>query len=562
MSGISLARRLYAIVVAILLMLALAACGEGDGAASPVPATPSTATPEMTANAVNASPTPITSIRGPVLDLAGEAPAGTVFGIDRGDFGAGTTSLSHGDFNGDGLDDILAGARFGDGPDNGREDGGEAFVVFGRPEIAGDVDLADGQQDMTIYGREAGDDLGFSVLGADVNGDGTDDILVGAPAASGEEDPRTDQGQVYVFFGASDLSGVFDIAEEPQALTITGAEGFSRIGEAIAAGDVNGDGIKDIILGGPFAGREPGSPPGGPRTEVGEVYVILGGPDLAGQVGLHRGLQDLTISGSQQFGRFGTTVASADLNRDDIDDIIVGAPQSDVSGDERPAAGAVYVFFGAEGLSGKLSIADGAEDVLVLGAIESHGLGILLATGDFSGDGVDDLAIGARRAAQAEGLEGEEAPRRVMHVVFGRNDLAGTVDVAAGEEDVTIFSAETPSLLLTSLAGGDLNSDGVTDLILGAGSAPGPVERPSAGLTFVLLGGPDLATLNLSAGRQSLAIVGMDSGDLLGAAVTAAKTGGGDRPQLILLASAADGEENARADSGEIYIVEVGSLGG
>src|SRR3989304_3745907 len=118
MSGISLASRLYAVVVAILLVLALAACGEGDGAASPVPATPSTATPEMTANAVDASPTPITSIPGPVLDLAGEAPAGTVFGIDPGGFGAGTPSLSHGAFNGDGPDDILAGARLRGGAGN------------------------------------------------------------------------------------------------------------------------------------------------------------------------------------------------------------------------------------------------------------------------------------------------------------------------------------------------------------------------------------------------------------------------------------------------------------
>ncbi|OGR99856.1 MAG: hypothetical protein A2V88_10800 [Elusimicrobia bacterium RBG_16_66_12] len=480
----------------------------------------------------------------------------TAFGIDAEDFALGIPSLSHGDFNGDGLADILIGAPLADGPDNSRDGAGEAYVIFGRSQLPTTLDLAK-TQDLIISGGAQGDALGFSVLGADVNGDGRDDILVGAPGASGLDDPRTDQGQVYIFFGSEDLGGVLDIAKRPQALTITGAEGFSRVGHAIASGDVNGDGTSDIVLGAPFAGREPGTPPGGPRTELGETYVVLGGADLSEDIGIHRNEQDFTISGGQQFGQFGGTVATGDLNADDIEDIIVGAPQSDGSGDGPEASGAVYVFFGAEGLGGRVSIVEGAEAVLVVGAGERDSLGFPLATGDFNGDGIEDVAMGAQRAQARDG--GKNASG-VVYVMLGRSDLAGVRDLAAGGEDAAIIGAQAAQLLPSSLAGGDLNGDGAADLVLGAGTAHGPGGRDSSGLTYVILGGPNLSTVNLAEGRQSLAIVGVDAGDLLGASVAVAAIRG-DQMEIILMAAAADGQDNTRTDSGEIYVVDAGPLG-
>lgn len=481
----------------------------------------------------------------------------TVFGIDLKGFAEGIPSLGHGDFNGDGFADILVGAPLADVPDDNRDGAGKAYVIFGSSKLPVGVDLAEGEQGVTIFGGARGDALGSFVLGADVNGDGVDDILVGAPGASGNEDPRTDQGQVYVFFGSQELGGTLDIAEAPEDLRITGAEGFSRVGHAIATGDVNGDGTKDIVLGAPFAGREPGTPPGSPRTEVGEVYVIFGSPDLGGQVSIARNQQDFTVSGKEQFGQFGGTVATGDVNADGIDDIIVGAPQSDgPNGD--PDAGAVYVFFGAKGLSGRLTIAEGAEDVAVLGAGERHSLGFPLATGDFNGDGIADIAMGARLAA---GPEGDKTASGGVYVTFGRSDLTGTLDLAVGKEDAVIFGPQRSQLLPSSIASGDLNGDGIADLILGSGPASGPGDRAGAGAAYIVLGRPDLSIVDLAEGSQDLAIVGVDAGDSLGSSVALARISGSEQPELILMASAADGQDNARPDSGEVYIVEVGPLG-
>ena len=537
-----------------MFMLVVAACG-GD---APPPSPTPTDTVEPNLTPTQPGPTPTIVLPGPGLDLGTESPQLTVFGIDFQDFAEGIPSLSHGDFNDDGFADILIGAPGADGPDNAREGAGEAYVIFGRPNLPTSLDLAETEQDITIYGRSEDDGLGYSVLGADVNGDGIEDILVGAPGTTGGEDPRTDQGEVYVFFGSPDLGGTLDITSESQSLTITGAEGFSRVGHAIASGDVNGDGTRDILLGAPFAGREPGTPPGSSRTEVGEVYAIFGGPDLGGHISIPAAEQDLTIVGEQRFGQFGATVAAGDVNADGIIDIIVGAPQSD-GADGAPAAGAVYVFFGAEPLGGRLTIAEDAEDAAVVGTEEDQALGFPLVSGDFNADGIGDIATGARLT---DGPDGGRFAGGAVYVTFGRADLGGTLSLAAGEQDVAIFGAAVSQLLPSSLASGDLNDDGADDLILGSGFAGGPGVRPGAGVAYVLLGGPGFSSIDLAEGGQTLAVVGVEAGDSLGSSVTLARVSGGDQPELILLASAADGEDNGRIDSGEIYVVDAGPLGG
>src|SRR3989304_722528 len=134
------------------LLLTATACADG----TPIPPAP-TATPTSSPTQVTEpSPSPGPPIPGPLLDLASQPPVLTVLGIDTQDFAEGVPSPAHG---------------------------------------------------VGICGGAPGDGLGYAVLGADVNGDGVDDVLVGAPGTSGTEDPRTDQGQVYVFFGSKELKG-------------------------------------------------------------------------------------------------------------------------------------------------------------------------------------------------------------------------------------------------------------------------------------------------------------------------------------------------------------------
>jgi hypothetical protein len=219
-----------------------------------------------------AGPPPLT------IDLATTAPIATIFAAEAGDILSDIPVVATGDFNGDHVMDLLVGARFADGPDNARQDAGEAYVIFGSPALSGAVDIAAGEQDVTILGARPGDSLGFSVAGADLNGDGIDDIVVGAASSDGPFQERTDPGEVYVIFGSPDLSGTVDIGGREPDVRLTAAEGFAHVGDSLCTGDVNDDGLVDLVAGAPFGGREPGSPVGGPRTHLGEVYVVFGSP--------------------------------------------------------------------------------------------------------------------------------------------------------------------------------------------------------------------------------------------------------------------------------------------
>jgi len=519
----------------VITLVAAFACNDGKDAGPATPAATTTGRPEAT-------PTPTATAR---LDSVAEKAVVAVSAVAAGDFAPGLQSLAHGDFNGDGFKDLLAGAPLADGPNNSREDAGEAYVIFGGANLAPMISLADGEQALTIYGAAEGDSLGFSVLGADVNGDGIDDIIVGAPGVTGVEDPRTDQGQVYVLFGSRDLGGSLDIASTPQSVTVTGSEGFSRLGHASASGDVNGDGSADLILGAPFAGREPNTPPGAPRTEVGEVYVVLGGASLPSSLSIVTGQQDLTLSGRKPFGQFGAAVAAGDVNADGIDDIIVSAPQADGPDGSRQAAGAVYVFFGTGEVSGKRTV--GSEDILVTGRAGGDSLGTPLAAADFNGDGSDDLIAGAQRASGGE--VGSASGAAVL--IFGESDLPGTIDLAEPGPALSMFGSGRAQLLPTSLAASDLNGDGAADLVLGSAQAETPQDRPQAGLVYVVLGGqkpPDGALVGATA---DLTIVGAEGGALLGSAVAGFPLTG--EPEIVALAVGTG--EGGGPGAGRIYVL-------
>ena len=552
----------WLLMVTCLLTLVLGGCGEAEKAPTePVTATPAvTATPSPAASGTPAaSPSPTAAVspgEALALDLAVTAPLLTILAIDEGDLRNDIPAVAVGDFNGDGLDDLLLGARFGDGSDNSRESTGEAYVIFGASDLAGTVDLAAAEQDLTIFGAKPGDNLGFAVAAADLNDDGVDDIIVSAPMSEGIRDPdyRTDRGEVYVIFGGADLAGTIDVAEEEPDVTIIAAEGFSLMGDSMASGDVNGDGIADLVLGAPFAGRVPGSPHGGPRTELGEVYVIFGSPTLGGSISIPEGQQDFTISGPEQWSELGDAMAVGDVNGDGIDDIIATAEAADGPERARPNAGVVYVVFGSASLGGMTDTAKDEQDLMIVGADAQDALGFSSASGDINGDDIDDIILVAQRASgagQTRDTSGE------AYVIYGSPDLKGSIDTLAGEQDVTIFGSDAHDLLSSCFAGGDLNGDGIADLMLGTSFGRGPANRRSgAGEAYVIFGSPDLdGTLDLGQGSYDIVIFGAQEGDRLGSAIATADINGDGRQEIIVVAVGADGPGDARADAGEIYVI-------
>ncbi len=198
--------------------------------------------------------------------------------------GAGYSMSSAGDVNGDGFDDLIVGAR--DGSDGGNW-AGEAYVVVriglrvwhgGRWPPGDRLTTLDAAQGFIIQGDAAVDQAGYSVSSAgDVNGDGFDDLIVGARLG---DDGGNSAGEAYVVFGSGSgfgtaVSGrqVIDLTifTASQGFIIQGDTAYDRTGNSVSsAGDVNGDGFDDLIVGHPMATTA--------GDYAGETYVISAAP--------------------------------------------------------------------------------------------------------------------------------------------------------------------------------------------------------------------------------------------------------------------------------------------
>ena len=319
-------------------------------------------------------------------------------GIDIEDQ-SGYSVSSAGDVNGDGFDDVIIGA-FGADP-NGISAAGESYIVFGAAGgFAPSLSLAalDGTNGFRIDGINSFDFSGRSVSSAgDVNGDGFDDVIIGARYA--DPNGNSAAGESYVIFGAA---GGFAPSLSLAALDgfrIDGIDIGDRSGFSVSsAGDVNGDGFDDIIIGASEAD------PDGNRA-AGESYVVFGAaggfaPSLS--LAALDGTNGFRIDGSDESDLSAGSVSNAgDVNGDGFDDVIIAADLADLN-NGTVNAGESYVVFGAAGgFAPNLSLAalDGSNGFRIDGIDMSDQSGNSVSSaGDVNGDGFDDVIIGARSA--------------------------------------------------------------------------------------------------------------------------------------------------------------------
>ena len=493
----------------------------------------------------------------------------TLTGIDPDDE-SGRSVSSAGDVNGDGYDDLIVGAHRAD-PNGARS--GETYVVYGgasAPATDGVLSLSalDGTNGFTVTGIDAGDRSGVSVSSAgDVNGDGYDDLIIGARSA----DPNGESsGETYVVYGgasAPGANGVLDLSalDGTIGFTLTGIDPDDESGRSVSsAGDVNGDGYDDLIIGGD------GADPKGEGS--GETYVVYGGANAPGTDGVLAlsaldGTNGFSLTGIDAEDQSGRSVSSAgDVNGDGYDDLIVGAHRADPDG---ARSGETYVVYGgarAPGTDGvfDLSALDGTNGFSLTGIDAGDRSGVSVSSaGDVNGDGYDDLIIGAR-SADPNGESSGEA-----YVVYGGASAPGAngvLDLSAldGTIGFTLTGIEPDDESGRSVSSaGDVNGDGYDDLIIGARSADPNGE--SSGETHVVYGGASApgtdGVLALSAldGTNGFTLTGIDAEDQSGRSVSSAGDVNGDGYDDLLIG--ARGADPNGLDSGETYVVYGGATG-
>ncbi|CAB5505060.1 hypothetical protein formerly called flagellar hook-length control protein FliK, partial [Bathymodiolus thermophilus thioautotrophic gill symbiont] len=403
-------------------------------------------------------------------------------------------------------------------------------------------------QGFVMNGENVEDHSGKSVSSAgDVNGDGLDDLIVGAYHA------ESYVGKSYVVFGKTDASAVnlSAIALGTGGFVINGENADNWSGYSVSsAGDVNGDGLDDLIVGAYWAGPDN-------KSRAGKSYVVFGKTD-GSAVNLSviaAGTGGFVINGENASDNSGVSVSSAgDVNGDGLDDLIVGAFHA--TPNSKSEAGKSYVIFGKTNESAvNLSvIAANTGGFVINGENVNDWSGISVSSaGDVNGDGLDDLIVGAYFADPSSRSNAGKS-----YVVFGKVDKNAVNLSALGTGGFVINGENAGDYSSISVSSaGDVNGDGLDDLIVGAYGVDVASNKVDAGRSYVVFGKINESAVNLSviaSGTGGFVINGESAGDNSGSSVSSAGDVNGDGlDDLIVGASFAD--PSSRSNAGKSYVV-------
>ncbi|MCL1471938.1 VWD domain-containing protein [Argonema antarcticum] len=442
----------------------------------------------------------------------------TLNGINAGNF-AGVSVNTLGDFNGDGFHDFIIGAFAAD-PNNNNA-AGETYVVFGKKGgFPASIDLPklDGSNGFILNGIDTNGFSGGSVSSAgDINGDGLDDLVIGAFGATANG--QNNAGKSYVVFGSkavlparlnlSDLNG-------NNGFVVNGINEFDYLGLSVSgAGDINADGIDDLLM----------SAPGPLNGTLSKSYVMYG----------HKGnfaanLNSSDINGSNGFvindndGKSGTSVSAAgDINGDRIDDIIINAEENDSNN---------YVVFGsAKGFPANFNLSElNGSNGFILDTLNEKSGTTVSKAGDINGDTIDDLIISLASSNSNIGK---------TYILFGNNrGFAPRFDVSQfnGRNGFAVINNIDGNSISAVSGAGDINGDGIDDLAIATSQA-----NANAGKTYILFGDNAGFTptfyLSKINGTNGLVINGIKEDDLSGTSLSQGGDINGDNIDDLVIGS-------------------------
>ncbi|KAA3596265.1 MAG: T9SS C-terminal target domain-containing protein [Calditrichaeota bacterium] len=471
-------------------------------------------------------------------------------------------------------------------------------------------DLSAGERDLRVRGETEKDFLGSpsaqeakGIFIADVNGDGYGDLICGAPDYGSN-------GRVYIAFGATSFSGAnYNLygSGKPDVV-IEGSSSTDEVGSMIASGDINGDGIEDLILGTYRADRNS-------LNQTGGALVFYGTTSWSSSIDLSSTTADVEIYGSENLEQVGKSVDVGDINGDGYDDIVLGAPRTSPDPDglgARNYAGAVYAIYGGTSLASTINLATTSADIEIYGhysGTSTSRIGDVVWVGDVTGDSYDDIFFGYYHADHSTwsnpghsgmiwGVYGSASPSSTYDIKNSDHDFVtygsttGTYGVGYrgdigdvnndGYEDLLIYCSDSPTTSIDVIFGsssptsggievirdvtiqvgtntgmggvacGDFNGDGVKDIFTGNPfSSPG--GRFWAGAGYIFYGSTSLSGTLTQTSDCDVEIQGDTDGDYCGFQVAMGDVNGDGTDDAFL--SAPNADPPSRSNGGEAYLI-------
>lgn len=331
------------------------------------------------------------------------------------------------------------------------------------------------------------------------------------------------EGAVYIFYGP--IHGMYNTSDAN--VKIVGTKDSVDFGEYITLGNVNNDSYKDIIVGSPFT-----------SDSAGKVQVFFGGSQLDGVIFK----DNYSIFGKNQ-SKLGTNIISKDINNDFIDDLIFVAPNISTLTE-------IYVIYGSDELQGCINLNDSNPNITFLGMRKLDRLGRqrTFDVGDLRGDGKKDLVIGVQFS---DGVVNTSENSGEIYIVNNISSKNGLILLNDGNITTKINGTDSGDLFGKQVVVGDLDSDGLDDILIGASDADGvDNNKTDSGEVYVIYGRPDLFDLKrLNSSITDVRIVGADSNDSLGNVI-----GAGNASAMFIGSQRGDCQYNNMENCGDAYI--------